>query len=420
MRRHKKYALILAGAMLLTSVTGCGKQKEETTTEATTKAEVTTEAATETTTEAEATTEEAGDNIDYANMTAEELVAKIKDPANPTVEEYAWLCSTFQYVEINDELELEENITDEALSLVGDAIYDGDGQYPDMDGVFDELIKSEAPQVRGYALSLTYSFVGVSDEGIAVCKEMIANEKDPYVIKCLVSALSNEVATDPEIANFIIEMSENENAAIRYETAAALANAWSKGVDGVVDAVIRLMNDEDEDVCDCACSGAGQLRDEAVIEPLVAILNDPEKANIHGSAVTGLVDMWFDYPFHEGTSEAAYNATMDYWKKKPRTEEVPCWTSVTEISVRNKDKFDAWKQNATYFNEDDVIAVMYDILMDPDVNWLARSGALDTIFEYATPEYCKGLQSAIDGLTDDKAELVQSAYQNKIDKMASE
>lgn len=422
-RRGNKFTLIVAGALVLSSITGCGKKEEATTTAATTKAEVTTEAQTQTDAEKEDVTTEAensgvpSDDFDYASKEAEDLVAMIKDPANPTLEEFVWLCSTLQYVKINDDLTLESCNTWKAISLVNDAIRENDGKRPDTKDIYNALIQSESPQVRGYALSYVGGLFGTTDDEIAECKRIMESEQDLYVIKCLLDALSNELATDPAIAEYFLKMSEHENPAIRLQATFGLANSWSKGVDGVLDAVIRLMNDEDEDVAKYACKGSGELRDESVIEPLVAILNNPELANIHGGAVDGLVTMWFDYPFHEGTSEAAYNATMDYWKKTPRTEDVPAWTSVTLIKNINDSKYDAWKANATYFNVDDVVAVMYDILMDSDANWLARSSAMDTIFVYATPDYCRGMQAAIDGLTDNDANNIKNSYQKHIEKL---
>ena len=40
-------------------------------------------------------------------------------------------------------------------------------------------------------------------------------------------------------------MADNENAEIRKESAIALGNTWSQGVDGAVDTIIKFMNDKD-------------------------------------------------------------------------------------------------------------------------------------------------------------------------------
>ena len=53
--------------------------------------------------------------LDYANMTADDLLKDIKDQKNVTLDEFAALVSTYSYVTITDDLELEENITTEAI-----------------------------------------------------------------------------------------------------------------------------------------------------------------------------------------------------------------------------------------------------------------------------------------------------------------
>ena len=56
-----------------------------------------------------------GKKLDYANMTADDLLKDIKDQQNVTLDEFVALVSTYSYVTITDDLELEENITTEAI-----------------------------------------------------------------------------------------------------------------------------------------------------------------------------------------------------------------------------------------------------------------------------------------------------------------
>lgn len=79
------------------------------------------------------------------------------------------------------------------------------------------------------------------------------------------------------------------------KAAIAIGNTWSIGVDGAVERIIEMMQDEDENVAKLACSGAGNLHDDAVVEPIVNILNDPSKASLHGEAVRGLSYIWLNY-----------------------------------------------------------------------------------------------------------------------------
>lgn len=349
------------------------------------------------------------DKLDYANMTADDLLAKIKDKDNVTADEMKWLVSTYSYVKIDEEkLDLEDNITDEAIKKLDSKA------LPKLDSYISELFKSDAPQVRGYAVSKITSLFGVSNENLVLAKELIKNEKEPYVLKKAVVALRNEGKNDKDIADFLLNMANNQNAVIRKEAAIALGNSWSKGIDGAVDTVIKLMNDSDIEVRKAACKYAGELEDEKVIDPLVKILNNNDEADLHGSCIEGLVDLWYDYPFFKSTSEKAYKATMDYLKKTPRTDKVPAWTAVGAFKTTStQDAFKEWKKKATYFNTDEVYNVMVDIIKDGDANWLGRTSAIDVIKNHCSEQQFKDLKSVIDGLTDKNASLVQSSYEKK-------
>ena len=348
------------------------------------------------------------ENIDYANMTQEDLLSHIKDRENVTVDEYVWLISTYSYVDIKDDLTLEKNITDEAIKAIESKA------KPSQEKYIEKLIKSQSPQVRGYGLSLMPSLTGISSKNLELAKELIKNETNNYVLYQATKALSNEAKNSKEIADFLIKMAEHQNAKIRTAAAGALGNSWSEGVEGAVQTVIKLMNDTDKDVRKAACRNAGKLNDESVIEPLVQILNNPDDADIHGSCIEGLVTLWYDYPFFKKTSEKAYNATMDYLKKTPRTDKVPAWTAVgTFKTTSTQNAFTEWKQKATYFNTDEIYNIMVDIIKDGNANSLARTSAIDVIKAHCSEDKFKELKSVIDGLSDSKASQVKSAYENK-------
>ncbi len=126
--------------------------------------------------------------LDYANMTADDLLKDIKDQQNVTLDEYVALVSTYSYVTITDDLELKENITTEAIKK----LKENGAKLPSPEEYVEPLLKSEAPQVRGYAISNVGSILGVSDSHIAAAKELLKTEKAPYVICCAVQALANE------------------------------------------------------------------------------------------------------------------------------------------------------------------------------------------------------------------------------------
>lgn len=349
---------------------------------------------------------------EYDKMTADDLIGKIKDSKNITEDDMIMLGSTYAYVNINDDLTLAQNITDDAFSK----LYESDASFPNSDNVIEKLIKSDSPQVRGYALSLMSSLFGVDSDSMKLAKELIAKETEPYVLLKATNALANE-GSDSEIGAFLIKMASYDNPVIRTNAVYALGNSWSVSVDGAADTIIKLMNDEDSSVRSAACRYAGNLYDESVIDPLVAILNNDAEYELHGDCINSLTTMWYDYPFHEHTSEKAYNATMDYWKKTPRTENIPDWTSFSNLESKSDTSFDAWKAKATYYNADDIINVMTDIIKDSDADWMARTSAVNVVATQGTPEQFKSLGSIINGLTDDKASFIVNSYNQKLESI---
>lgn len=349
----------------------------------------------------------------YEKMTAKDLLKNIKDQQNVTLEEFTELVSTFAYVGITDEMELEENITSEAIKT----LRDNGAKLPSPEEYVEPLLKSEAPQVRGYAISNVGSLLGVSDNHIAAAKELLKTEKDPYVICCAVRALANEGGKNADIGAFLLNAAKNENSKVRKQAAMAIGSSWNKGLDGAVDAMITLMSDSDKDVRSRAYEYAGGLGDEKIIEPIVTMLNNPEDAELHGNGIDSLNKLWYDFPFHENTSEAAYRATMDYFKTTPRTKDVPSWTAVGSLKNKNDSHYEEWRAKATYFNADEFAQIMTEIIKDTNANSFARSGAVENIAAHCSKEAFDSLAPVIDGLTDKDAKDIQDKYKSQAEKL---
>ena len=384
----KLLAFILVIGMIF-SLAACGKDKNET------------------------ETVKGSKKLDYANMTADDLLKDIKDQQNVTLDEFITLVSTYSYVTITDDLELEDNITTEAIKK----LKENGAKLPSPSEYVEPLLKSEAPQVRGYAISNVGSILGVSNSHIAAAKELLKNEKDPYVISCAVRALANEGGKDADIGKFLLNSAKNENSKVRKQAAMAIGSSWNKNLNGAVDTMITLMSDSDKDVRSRAYEYAGGLGDEKVIEPIVNMLNNPEDAELHGNGIDSLNKLWYDFPFHESTSEAAYRATMDYYKTTPRTRDVPSWTAVGSLKNKNDSHYDEWRAKATYFNANEFAQIMTEIIKDTNANSFARSGAVENIAAHCSKETFNSLAAVIDGLTDKDAKDIQDKYKSQAEKL---
>ncbi len=297
----------------------------------------------------------------YETMTAEDLLANIEDINNVTADEFIWLVSTYRFNPIDeDTLRMDRNITDDALySITHDA-------RPEPNTYLDTLLASPYPQVRGYAVSSVYE-----EEDVAKCLELMETETDNYVL---------------------LELTE------------------SIDLDGAVEKLIERMNDENKDVRRMACLYCTKLKDARVIEPLKAILDNPEEEEFHSECIRALINFWYDYPEFKSTNEEAYRITMDYFRKVPRTEIRPTQDNIDMLSYgTTTDAYIAWKEKATYFDTNELFDVMADILKDENAGSYAREFTMDVIYAHM-PERMGEVQSIVDGLTDDEVESLQSAY----------
>lgn len=355
--------------------------------------------------------------IDYANMTAEDLITTfIADRTTVTAQEYIDLISTYSNVAITDTLTLEDNITAEALKILRDE----KAVRPKTEEFIGTIIKSEAPQVRGYAMTLTSSFLGTSAENLALVKEAIKNETEPYVILKAVEALSNEGGKDAEIGQFLVASAKHENPLIRAKAALALGNSWSKDVEGAVETIIELMGDADTSVRKNAYAYAGKLADDRVIAPIVEMLNNDADISMHGDGVKSLATLWYDYPMHKNTSEAAYKATMDYFKRRSDDGKIPYWTSFSHFANKaTGDSFATWREAATYVNADEITSIVTDLVKDSSIDTNTRRGAIKMSSLFLSKQQYESIGAVIDGLTEDKQQPnLKTAYNEAMKNIA--
>ena len=253
--------------------------------------------------------------IDYANMTEDDLIKEfIKDEQNITLDECINLASTYSYATINDKLELDENITDKAIKK----LKDNKAKLPAAKEFVEPLLKSDAPQVRGYAFSNIATFFGASDSHKAAAKEILKNEAD---------------------------------------------------------------------------------------------------ADLHSSGVRGLVWLWYDYPSHENTSEAAYRATIDYFKTTPGSDKVPAWAAVTSFTNKSEKNYAAWKEKATYFNTDELYEVMLGLVKNENLGRMTRGYACKPVAAHCTKEQFNAFGTVVNALTDKNAKFIQDEYQKQAAKL---
>lgn len=343
---------------------------------------------------------------EYRRISAEELLERyVKKQKKVSLDEYTALLSTLSFVKISDNLELEDNITSRALQILGNQ----NSKLPNDKSVIKALIKSKSPQVRGFAVTLTGALPDEKGH-LNILKNTVKSEKDPYVLKCALETLAYNGEYDSETGSFIIKMTEHENAKVRLQAVYALGNQNAVSVNGAADAIIRSMSDKDPDVRKIAYKCSGELHDEKIIEPIVKMLNNPEEAEYHAYGLLALTAMWYDYPAHVHTSEAAYKATVNYYKTVRRSENVPSVSAVSALAEKNTKTFDSWKAGAAYYNAKELTDTMAVIALDAAVSWRTRVAALKVIKTHGTKADLEALKAQINAMNDEQADPVKTEY----------
>ena len=385
----KKIFFMLSMTAVFMTMTACGNKSNANTAEGTAE-----------------TTEVANDDspamklLNSVPFTEEGLKSMITTPEKQplTDEEFEALLLAYSKVNINEKTqELESNFVGRVRNEVSRGRKRPDSQA----AIVDKLLSYPSPQVRGVAVQQYGGLFGMTAETASKLVKALENEKTPFVLKEGIRTLANELKHD-DVKNFVLGQIDNEDKFVRKSVAISVGNYWSRGIDGVKEAALKLMGDKDEEVRKTILSDVGQLADDSFVPELVKVLNDPAQSKLHGDVMKSLYTMWYDYPQHKNTSKAAYEATVKYLKTKPRTKDIPAWQSVGGIQNRNDKEYDAWKAKATYYNNAEYLKLMMDIAADPDANWLGRTPAIKVISKIGTKADLEKLKATISANSNDK------------------
>ena len=333
-------------------------------------------------------------------FTEEGLKSMITTPEKQplTDEEFEALYLAYSKVNINEKTQsLESNFVGKVKSEVMRGRKTTDSQS----AIIDKLLSNPSPQVRGVAVQQYGGLFGMSAETASKLVKALENEKNAFVLKEGIRTLSNELKRD-DVKKFVLGQMDNEDKEVRKAIALSVGNSWSKGVDGVKDAAMKLMSDGNEDVRKTILGGVGQLADDSFVPELVKVLNDPSLGKFHGDAMRSLYTMWYDYPTHKNTSKAAYEATVNYLKTTPRTKDIPAWQTIGGLQNQNAKEYDAWKAKATYYKNAEFVKLMMDIAADPNANWLGRGPAVKVIAKIGTKADLEKLKDMVSANSNDK------------------
>ena len=400
----KKIIFLLSMSAMFMTVTACGNKSNANAAEATAE-----------------NTEVASDDspamklLNSVPFTEEGLKSMIKTPEKEplTPEEFEALYLAYSKVGINEKGQnLESNFVSKVISEVSR----GRKRPEQTDAIFTKLLKNSSPSVRGVVVQQYGGLFGMSAETASKLVKALSAEKNAFVLKEGIKTLANQLKYD-DVKQFVLGQIDNDNKEVRKAIALSVGNIWNKGIDGVNDAAKKLLADGDDDVRGTMLGYVGELEDESFIPDLVKVLDDPEQGKLHGDAMRSLYTMWYDYPKHKNTSKAAYEATVKYLKTTPRTRDIPAWETIGQLANRNERTYDAWKSQATYYNNAEFVKLMMDIAADPNANWLGRGPAVKVIAKIGTKADLEKLKGIVSANADDKDQKnVLNSIENALKK----
>lgn len=345
----------------------------------------------------------------YAALTADDLISKlIKDKTAPTVEEYTALIETIELAELDERFNFADNATNDAfLQLKSDG-----ATLPKILDCANAIIANDSAKVRAYYYSkLGNVFFDESTAYYAPIKAKILAETEAIAIAYTFRYLASNFRSDAEFCNFVLSHKDNENAMVRKWFSSAVTYLQPADKTPFVDAVIKLLGDEDVDVVTEAAINCGTLDDDRFVEPLAKILKDESLADIHDDALTSLIRMWYDYPAYGNYSEAAYKATMDYLKGDYASADLPNWLGLSKMANKGT-KYDAWAAKATYVNNDEIVEAAKNIFEDEAKARLVRTQCISIIGVFGDKADLEALQATIDKV---ESATDKSSYQSKLD-----
>ena len=341
--------------------------------------------------------------LDAAELTTEGLLAMVADKDAVTIVEWEAVILSRAKFEIDQEtLWLPGNCPAvEAYYELNK--YNGDYTAPSLEeqrALEMKFLTHPEAIIRAFSISQMQNALGVSDEHSGAVVELLQTDKDPIVIKAALSTFQNELAANAEFGKLAFEYAKSDDARIRAAVAYAFGSPWNKGLEGGVEAIIELLADSEQIVRSSAARGSAGLDDDRLIEPLVAILNNDEDASTHGDAIYAIVSMWYDFPLHDNYSEAAYDATLAYYKKTPRTVDIPTWYGLSGLKQVSEDKLEVWKETATFFKPADLCSVLAEIAKDTEATFLIRKTCVEVISVHGTEENLESLKNTLSSLAE--------------------
>lgn len=251
-----------------------------------------------------------------------------------------------------------------------------------------QYIRHESAPVRLQAASMLSSVFGSSAETQKTVLDAAADEKEPAVLRAMIRVVGSRHKSNPDITALLLKSADHESPIVRKEAMNWFTTSFGEGVPKTFEKVLeKLDKDPDMSVRRYLCSrlyGSSDERALPAFEKYLTSKNTPKE--LFAGCWEGTIAAWTGAVKPKKPSKKAYELTLKVLNTKPRTQDLPPWTGISTLSFAKtefeaNDKFgQEWYQSVKgWYKKNDLMTALEAVALDSDANWMARTGAVDTL-----------------------------------------
>ncbi len=251
-----------------------------------------------------------------------------------------------------------------------------------------KFIGHESPTVRYQAASLMSSLFGSGQGTQKVILEAAEKEKNPVVLAKLLNVVGSSHGRNAEVKTLLLKMADHDAEGVRQEAMSWFLTSFGKDVDGTFEKVLEKMDkDPSLEVRKYLCSrlyGSGDPRALPVFKKYLTGTDTPKE--LTEGCFAGVINAWTGFPKPKEPSREAYEITLAFLKRTPRSDVIPPWQNMSNMRAahsefEDKDSFGKeWHDKVKgWYKKPALLAALEQVVHDSNANWMARTGALSTM-----------------------------------------
>ena len=224
-----------------------------------------------------------------------------------------------------------------------------------------KALKHSDPKVRalpmtGMTFNLNPKFN--SQEKIAALLNEVQNETDLEVLAIALRSNMNNLKVSNDFFEAYKKAATHEDAKIRKAAMNGLINSNNSAVEGIEEVAVKFLDDADAEIRTAACKDLAHNKYASAMPKIEEILNTSDDAKLLEGCIKGVMDQWYYSPFFKEFDAKAYQLTLNYLKKTPRSKNLPGWSIISTLTKAPKDE---WRGLAKEFNAKDLVAALSGI-----------------------------------------------------------